>query len=185
MKQVIDEPLDRPGTRAVTANRWHRCRIVVQVSDTDYGGGVYHGQYFALYNQARDRFMEDLGVPYLSLMKQGLNLSVAELHTRFLTSVRYGEDIRVLTRISWLRFRSLGMTQKMVSLDPDTREETLSNQVEMNLVCTSAATGTAPLPGRLTHAVQRYYGKGGIQPAGPIQAPGPEDSRPGRDLPGS
>ncbi|HCY83812.1 MAG TPA: hypothetical protein DHV36_01625 [Desulfobacteraceae bacterium] len=163
MMQVIEKPLDLPGTRTVVLDRWHRCPVTVQVADTDYGGGVYHGTYFALYNQARDVFMEDLGVSYFSLMNQGMNLSVAELHTRYLKPVRYGENIQVLTRISWLRSRSMGVVQKMVSVLPDTEEEILKNQVEMNLVCTDTKIGAVPLPEKLVKAIQTYYGSDGIK----------------------
>lgn len=163
MMKVIEKPLDLPGTRTIVSDLWHRSPVAIQVADTDYGGGVYHGKYFALYNQARDVFMEDLGVSYFSLMNKGMNLSVAELHTRYLKPVSYGELIEVLTRISWLRSRSMGVVQQMVSVDPDTGEEILKNQVEMNLVCTGTKIGAVPLPDELLHAFEQYYGKDGIK----------------------
>lgn len=148
MKQVIDAP---------AIKKWHKTRILPQISDTDYGGGIYHGKYFALYNQARDLFLEDLGIPYLSLMNQGLNLSVAELHTRFHKPVFYGDMIMVHTRISWVRNQSFGVIQKMICIYPDDKSHILKNQVELNLVCTHGETGAVPLPKRFKDAVQAYY----------------------------
>ena len=48
MKQVIPDPLDLPGTQAIETEKWHHAQVVPQVADTDYGGGIYHGKYFAL-----------------------------------------------------------------------------------------------------------------------------------------
>lgn len=173
MKQVITDPPDlptgsaagsssgvqagMPGTQTMNTEKWHRTEVVPQVSDTDYGGGIYHGKYFALYNQARDRFLADLGVSYLSLMNQGLNLSVAELHTRFFKPVFYGEEIHVLTRVSWLRTRSLGVIQKMIATDHETGETALKNQVELNLVCTNDKAEAVPFPKRLAEAIRGHY----------------------------
>ncbi len=148
MKQVID---------ASAIHKWHKTRIVPQVSDTDYGGGIYHGKYFALYNQARDLFFEKLGVPYINLMNRGLHLTVAELHTRFHKPIFYGDFIMVHTRISWMRNRSFGVVQKMICIDIKTREKLLKNQVEINLVCINATSETTRLPEELTEAVHAYY----------------------------
>ncbi len=162
MKQVIPDPLYLPGTQAIETEKWHQTQVVPQVADTDYGGGVYHGKYFALYNQARDTFMADLGVSYRSLMNLGMNLSVAELHTRFFKPVFYGEDIRVHTRISWMRTRSLGVIQKMMAIDPaagnpEAGEPILKNEVDLNLVCTNDKAAAVPLPDQLTRAILDFY----------------------------
>ena len=167
MKQVIQNPLDRPGTRVVVSERWHRTSLAVQVADTDYGGCVYHGRYFALYNQARDVFLDTLGVSYFSLMKRGMNLSVAETHARYLKPVSYGEDAWVLTKISWLRSRSLGVIQKMVTMAPDKKSDILKNQVEMNLVCINTDSGAVPLPDDFINAVRLYYGANGLKTVSP------------------
>jgi len=159
MKQVIDAPPELPGTQIINTKKMHKTRIIPQVSDTDYGGGIYHGKYFALYNQARDLFLETLGVPYITLMNHGLNLSVAELHTRFAKPVFYGDFIMVHTRISWIRTRSFGVVQKMICIDRENRKEILKNQVEMNLVCTNDASEAVCLPKGLTDAVHAYYAK--------------------------
>ncbi|WDP88342.1 MAG: acyl-CoA thioesterase [Desulfobacter sp.] len=157
MKQAIDAPTQLKDTHILSPEKWHLARVVPQVSDTDYGGGIYHGKYFALYNQARDIFMADLGVPYLSLMDRGVNLSVAELHTRFFKPVFYGDLVVVHTRISWLRSRSFGVEQKMVCTDERTKTDILANQVEMNLVCTGKGAGAQPLPADLRRGILDYY----------------------------
>ncbi len=157
MRQAIDPPSEHPTTQTINTIKWHKTRIVPQVSDTDYGGGIYHGNYFALYNQARDLFLETIGVPYITLMNHGLNLSVAELHTRFHKPVFYGDYIMVHTRIAWVRQQSFGVVQKMICLDTETRKEILKNQVEINLVCTNDEAQAVVLPSILKAAVDAYY----------------------------
>ncbi|MDD9305019.1 MAG: acyl-CoA thioesterase [Desulfobacter sp.] len=157
MKQRIQAFGDRSGTLTIDRIKWHKTRVIVQVSDTDYGGGVYHGKYFALYNQARDQFMADLGFPYLSLMTQDMNLSVAELHTRFLKPLMYGETPVIHTRVSWLRTKSLGIVQQMFTME--SCAPLLKNQVEMNLVCTNARSEPVALPNKLKSIFMNYYGR--------------------------
>ena len=156
MKQASTSFSDNPNPSDTF--KWHRSRITVQVSDTDHGGGVYHGRYFALYNTARDAFFADMGIPYLSLINAGLNLSIAELHTRYIKPVYYGDAIMVWTRISWMRDRSLGIIQKMMCDPPASRETRLKNRVEINLVCTDSDGQAVCLPAQFVRAVETYYG---------------------------
>lgn len=131
--------------------------MVPQVADTDYGGGIYHGKYFALYNQARDTFLEDLGVSYLSLMQQEMNLSVAELRCIYKKPVFYGDRIEVRTRVSWIGRKSLGVIQEMMGTPPGKDDIRLRNRAELNLVCTSNGRAV-PLPRELVEAIYGYYG---------------------------
>ncbi len=138
--------------------KWHRVRVVPQVADTDYGGGIYHGKYFALYNQARDIFLDDIGVSYFSLMKQGINLSIAELHSTYLKPVFYGDTIMVDTRVAWMRNKSFGVIQKMIHIDPTDQIELLKNEVELNLVCTNNKGESVRIPQKLKAAIEKYCG---------------------------
>ena len=158
MKQVIPGQGDTPETQVIKNHRWHQTPIIPQVADTDYGGGIYHGKYFALYNQARDLFLTEIGVSYLSLMDQGLNLSVAELHTRFLKPIRYGEIIQVDTRIAWYRTRSMGIIQRMISTASENQIDSPRNETELSLVCTNKHGKAHPLPHNLVKAIRSYYG---------------------------
>jgi len=143
------------GTR-IKQCRWHTAQVAVQVSDTDYGGGVYHGRYFNLYDQARDQFWEAIGIPTLSLMQKGIDLTVAELHTTFIESVFYGDRLDIRTRVLWYRQKSLGIAQEIIGLSPDAGQATLRAKTEMNLVCTTKGKAVA-LPGELLRALHAYY----------------------------
>lgn len=140
----------------ITAKNWHKTRVVPQVADTDYGGGIYHGRYFNLYNIARDIFLEDIGVPYRSLMDQEINLSVAQVHTRYYKSVFYGDRLIVHTRVVWIRTRSFAVEQKMVCTDPDSGQDVLKNEMTMNLVCTGRS-GAVTIPERLKRAMLEFH----------------------------
>jgi acyl-CoA thioester hydrolase len=130
--------------------------VVPQVSDTDYGRGVYHGRYFALYNQARDRFLADLGVSYPDLMKQDMHLTVAQLTCKYIKPVFYNENIQVLSKVTWLRSRSLGVFQQMVlEGDPETGPVT-KNEVEFSLVCVNSNGKAVCLPLDLVQAIEAF-----------------------------
>ncbi len=132
----------------------HTTWLSPQVSDTDYGGGVYHGRYFAIYNQARDQFISDMGFPYQDLMAQGLHLAVAQINCQYLLPIRYAEKIKISSRVSWYRSKSLGMVQKMESHDG----QTIRNRMEINLVCVDSSGASVVLPQKLTRAIDQYHG---------------------------
>lgn len=135
--------------------RFHQCPVVPQVADTDYGGGVYHGKYFALYNQARDVFLADLGVSYKWLMDRGGILTVAEVNCRYRRPVTYGDPLFVNSHVSWYRNKSFGIYQQMiVKADPD---DIVKNEMDINLVCTRKGKGAVALPEVLTRAIDAYY----------------------------
>lgn len=157
MRQNLSQQQFRKSGQATIPLHWHTTSVGVQVADTDYGGGVYHGRYFNLFHQARDRFWEDLGVSTLDLMHQGLDLTVAELHTVFLESVFYGDCLEVKTRVLWFRDKSLGVAQQIMGADPLSGHASLRTQAEMNLVCTTRGKAV-PLPGELKQAVKTFYG---------------------------
>ena len=144
------------GKQIIDPVKWHRTSVTVQVSDTDYGGGVYHGRYFSLYHQARDQFMADLGVTALSLMRQDLVLSVVELHTFFVKPVFYGDLLEIRTRFLWLGNRSMGMAQEMFGTDSETGDTTLRNRVEINIVCSRNGKAMT-LPENLITAIKTFY----------------------------
>lgn len=136
---------------------FHRAFVVPQVSDTDYGSGVYHGRYFALYNQARDQFLADLGVSYPALMKQDMHLTVAELNCKYMKPVFYSERILVLSRVTWLRSRSLGVFQQMVLEDDTEDAPVIKNEVAFSLVCVNSKGKAVSLPRDLTRAIETFH----------------------------
>lgn len=143
----------------IETKRIHRVRITPQVADTDYGGGVYHGRYLALYNQARDDFMYELGTPYSWFMEQGLGLTVAEANCRYLLPVHYRDEVWVTTRVAWYRVKSIGFVQEM-EIKKET-ETLLANGLEINLVCVKFGRESVPLPEEMIQAIDLYYGGSG------------------------
>lgn len=157
MREIPSGLHSRKKRQEIETTLWHTAHIRVQVADTDYGGGVYHGRYFNLFHQARDCFWEDLGVSTLSLKQQGLDLTVAELHTSFLASVYYGDRLDVRTRVVWYREKSMGVTQEIMGTSPDSEISTLRCRTEMNLVSTTRGKAV-PLPDHLIQAITSFYG---------------------------
>lgn len=165
MRQTFHDQRSSKNKTEIQTLRWHTARVGVQVSDTDYGGGVYHGRYFNLFHQARDQFWTDLGISTLALKQQGFDLTVAELHTAFIRSVYYGDRLTIQTRILWFREKSMGVAQEMEGMGPDMGPDvtsepglpTLRCQTEMNLVCTTRGKAV-PLPPELIAAVTAFYG---------------------------
>lgn len=137
---------------------FHYSPVVPQVADTDYGGGVYHGKYIALYNQARDMFLEELGMPYRHLMDRGMNLTVAQLTCRYLKPVSYGRTLMVGTKVVWYGTKSICMLHEIRLEQADGEPDpAVRNEMEIVLVATSKNRKSIPLPSGLIDAVERYY----------------------------
>lgn len=61
----------------------------------DIGGVLYHANYFHLYEQAREAFLEHVGVPYSQLVKEQKHFAVVESHMDFKQAINYGDVIEL------------------------------------------------------------------------------------------
>ncbi len=136
------------------AFKYHIAQVIPTVSDTDFGHGVYHGRYFALYDQARDNFFYDLGVPYRSLMKRNIYLVVAQLECKYCRPIFYDQRISVFTKLTWIKSKSFGIYQKMIEETPD--ELQLKNEANFVFVCTNTQKETIKIPNDLITAFDQW-----------------------------
>ena len=77
----------------------------VRYAETDAQGVVYHGSYVVWFEVGRTEFCEAAGYPYARMEAEGVNIVVSDLAARFRRAARYGETVRVATRLVSLRSR--------------------------------------------------------------------------------
>lgn len=123
----------------------HVTRLRVPLYDVDIGQAVYHGNYYHLFEIARDHFFRDMGFPYRRIMDAERHLSVVEATCRYKKSLRYDDEVDIHTSLMWMRTRSLGMCQKIFRTEEDGRSA-LCTEVSLNMVCTRFSGGAATLP---------------------------------------
>ena len=85
--------------------RWVETDVKVRYAETDAQGVVYHGSYVVWFEVGRTEYCEAAGYPYARMESEGVNIVVSDLGARFRRPARYGDTVRVATRLAALRSR--------------------------------------------------------------------------------
>ncbi len=75
------------------------CNIRVRYVETDAMGFCYHANYFAWFEVARIQLLDELGLPYVELEREGFRLPVLEAHAQYLKPAKFDDRITVTTRM--------------------------------------------------------------------------------------
>ncbi len=134
---------------------WHLTSMRVPLHEVDLGMAVYHGNYYNLFQVARDEFLRDVGFPYKQVMDLQLHLTIVEAHCEYRKSLRYDDCIQILTRPLWLKTRSLGMEQKILRAG-ESEVPVLCTQLSLNFVCVTFEGKVTRLPQQLVACLERH-----------------------------
>lgn len=74
--------------------------IPVRYAETDKMAVVYHANYLLYFEDARTRFLEELGYPYARIEQAGYMSPVVSFEVRYGESLRYGDVAIVRTWVS-------------------------------------------------------------------------------------
>lgn len=77
-----------------------RTSLRVRYGETDQMGVVYHGHYFAYFEQGRTEYLRERGMTYRELEEQGTFLAVVECACRYRANASYDEALTVETVLS-------------------------------------------------------------------------------------
>lgn len=81
--------------------------VEVRYAETDQQGVVYHANFLVWMEIGRTKHLEALGFPYARLEAGGLVFSVLEARCRYVGAARYGDRVRIATRVSSVRSRTV------------------------------------------------------------------------------
>ncbi len=73
--------------------------IQVRYGETDQMGVVHHANYLLYFEEARTRFLADLGQPYGQLEKSGIALPVRKVDLRFRSPAHYEDELVVRVEV--------------------------------------------------------------------------------------
>ncbi len=85
--------------------RWVETEVKVRYAETDAQGVVYHGSYIVWFEVGRTEYCDVAGYPYARMEAEGVNIVVSDLAARYRLPARYGDTVRVATRLAALRSR--------------------------------------------------------------------------------
>lgn len=76
--------------------------LTIRYAETDMMGVVHHANYIVYFEDARTRFLDDLGYPYARIEEQGYMSPVVSVEAHYGKPLRYGQRPVVRTKVSAL-----------------------------------------------------------------------------------
>jgi acyl-CoA thioester hydrolase len=120
----------------------HTVEFRVRYAETDQMQVVYHSNYLIWCEIGRTEFIRALGTPYAELERQNVSLAVVEASLRFHSAARYDNLIRVTTRITDVRSRTL--TFDYVITNAETGEKFVSASTKLASLTRDSRLTTLP-----------------------------------------
>lgn len=98
-------------------SRQSEYQFPVRYAETDAMGVVHHASYLVYFEAGRSHLMRTLDCEYAALEAQGFQLPVTEVGVRYVNSLRYGQDVRLVTSIAENRSRQMQFTYEVFADD--------------------------------------------------------------------
>jgi acyl-CoA thioester hydrolase len=130
----------------------HRTEVTVRFGDTDPYGVVYFVSYFRYCHRAIEEYLRACGLKpeeTFKNVKEGFGLPIVEAWCRFRRPSRYGDTLKIDTRIQELRSKAVIFRFEFY---PETGEELLAEGTA-NLVAIGPDWKAKELPPRLKKAL--------------------------------
>jgi YbgC/YbaW family acyl-CoA thioester hydrolase len=140
---------------AALTDRVHRTQVRVRFGDTDPYGIVYFASYFRYCHRAIEDFLRACGLPPEETFKnvaEEFGLPIVEAWGRFRRPSRYGDLLRIETRVQEIRARGLVFRFEFF---PETGRELLAEGTA-TLVAIGSDWKARELPERVKEAVKGY-----------------------------
>ncbi len=83
----------------------------------DLGGVLYHANYFAVLEQAREAFLRENDIPYPTLADKSQHLAIVESNQQFRQPIRYGQELSVHLRAEKIRETSLVLHYNIAAVE--------------------------------------------------------------------
>lgn len=77
----------------------HNTYVKVRYAETDQMGVVHHGNYADYLEIARLDWLDELGVSYKSMEKEGVMLPVYEMHFKYIKSALFDDTLKIVTKL--------------------------------------------------------------------------------------
>ena len=121
----------------------------VRFYELDPYGHVNHSVYIQYFEAARAQWLNELGFPLDRLQRDGIQIVVTEINTRYLGSAGPDEELVVETQAEDVRRVSMRFLQRILRGDEILVEQTIS------AACISESGRPTRVPAELATALQR------------------------------
>ncbi len=93
--------------------------LTVRFAETDLMGIVHHSTYVIWFEAGRVAWMAAAGIPYTEISSQGRHFAVTGLRAEYRAAARFGDVVRVTTRLARLRSRHVAFTYTITRAGDD------------------------------------------------------------------
>jgi acyl-CoA thioester hydrolase len=93
--------------------------VDVRFAETDLMGVVHHAAYVVWFEVGRIAWMQTAGMPYTEIAASGHHFAVTGIQAAYRASARFGDTIRIQTRLADLRSRQVKFTYELRKLSDD------------------------------------------------------------------
>jgi len=105
----------------------------VRYKETDQMGMVYYGNYFTFFEIGRVEYMRDRGIAYKQMeIEDDSFIVVTEARCRYIRPARYDDLLRIRTRVSEARRRSISFAYEILR---DDNAELLATGETVHIIC--------------------------------------------------
>jgi acyl-CoA thioester hydrolase len=132
----------------------HELLLRVRYSETDQMRVVHHASYLVYMEEGRTALMRSLGFPYEEVEERGLAMAVRRVEVRFRVAARYGDQVRVRTRVE--RFRGASILYGYEIVRDGDGELLASGSAEVACLDLAGGFRPVPIPDDIRAALQRY-----------------------------
>lgn len=136
--------------------RWHKTILRVPLYEVDIGQAVYHGNYYHLFELAREDFLRELGYAYKRFMEDQLHLTIVEASCSYRRPLHYDDGIEAHTGVLWWRTRSLAFAQRLYRMEDGA--PTLCTRATLNMVCVRFSGRPTLLPTEFVRLLKEWHG---------------------------
>ena len=127
-------------------------KVRVLFADTDAMGVVYHTNYIKWFEQGRNEFMRQIGIPYTELGKLGLNLPLIKLNCEYLKFATYDQLLTIETKFDYIKKATIRFNSKIW----DENKENLLVEGYTIHVCTNNEGKIRRIPKLLLELIDKY-----------------------------
>jgi acyl-CoA thioester hydrolase len=142
-------------------NHYTDTLLRVRYAETDQMGFVYYGNYYTYFEVGRVEYMRERGVEYKQMeIQDDSRIVVAESSCRYLRPARYDDPLRIRTRVTELKRRTIRFAYEVTH---DGTGELLATGETLHVVCDSRGR-----PKTLPEKYRQYFTDGAAVPRTPL-----------------
>lgn len=99
---------------AMRHQEFHLFPLNIDFDLLDAGNVVHHPNYLVLCERARAKALDDVGVPHLELLQQGMSFALTETHSKYQKPALLGQKLSIITNCTKFSRATLTLEQQLV-----------------------------------------------------------------------